>query len=99
MTSTTHINIRTASAADARAIYRLAALDSSRSPAIGRSLVAEEDGELVAAIDFGSELAVADPFRRTRETVELLRIRARQVAEPARAGVQLALHGRPAVAQ
>ena len=73
MTAMTDITIRSARDADAGALARLAALDSSRVPA-GEVLVAEISGELVAA---ASEAGViADPFRPTADVVDLLRLRA-----------------------
>jgi len=66
------ITIRSARDADAVALYRLAALDSSSVPS-GDLLVAEVGGELVAAAsDHG---VIADPFRPTADVVDLLRLR------------------------
>ena len=77
----TDIIIRRASATDARALRRLAALDNAPAPAAGPDvLIAEIDGEPVAAVT--GDRAIADPFRRTAELVELLRLRARQVDGP-----------------
>ena len=66
--------IRAARGSDGAALHRLAALDSARVPA-GELLVAETDGALVAAYAPGSGAAIADPFRRTAEVVELLALR------------------------
>jgi hypothetical protein len=57
---------------------RLAALDSSLPPR-GELLGASVGGKLVAVLGVGSGQLVADPFRRTAELVELLRLRAAQL--------------------
>jgi hypothetical protein len=72
------MTIRYASDGDARALARLAALDSSKVPA-DALLVAEVDGELWAAVAIGRGAAIADPFRPSGPVVELLRARARQL--------------------
>jgi hypothetical protein len=86
MTDTT-FTIRRASADDATAVARLAALDSA-SPPTGELLLAEVDGELWAAVEVDSGAAIADPFRPSGDLVELLHFRAtrmrRELAEPAR---------------
>jgi hypothetical protein len=66
------LTIRPAHDADAAALVRLAALDSS-SPPTGAALVAEVGGELWAAIDVASGSTIADPFRPSGDLVELLR--------------------------
>ena len=70
------IVIRGASAADDRALLRLAGRDSAR-PLAGPAMVAEVDGKLLAAISIGTGAVIADPFRPTAELVDLLRVRAR----------------------
>lgn len=60
---------------DESTLRRLAALDSAR-PITGRALVAEVDGRAVAAIGLTDGRVVADPFVKTSEVVELLRVRA-----------------------
>jgi predicted ATP-grasp superfamily ATP-dependent carboligase len=73
------IVIRNAGADDRAALARLADLADRRLPS-GRLLVAEADGELVAAIDAtGAGEVVSDPFRVTLDVVELLRLRSRQL--------------------
>ena len=67
--------IRSARDSDARALARLAALDSSELPT-GDLLVAEADGELVAALSLDTGERIADPFRPTADVVALLRLRA-----------------------
>src|SRR5262245_12039809 len=70
--------IRAAVPDDAEALRRLAELDSAR-PLTDRVLVAERDGEPVAAISLGAGSVVADPFRRTSDAVRLLKVRRHQL--------------------
>jgi hypothetical protein len=70
--------IRTATAADAADLQRLAALDSRRLAA-GPHLLAEVDGRAVAALALAGDAVVADPFAYTATVVELLRRRAGQL--------------------
>ncbi len=86
MHATQSISIRRATAADAGAVRRLAALDSAPTPG-GELLIAEVQGEPHAALEISSGVAIADPFRPTAELVELLRLRAmalRAAVEPVR---------------
>lgn len=86
--------IRDARGIDGPALARIAALDSRTVPG-GDVLVAEADGEVVAALAIATGEYVADPFRRTADAVALLRLRAERMREtPRRARVRLAL--RPA---
>jgi len=71
--------VRAARKADERAVWRLAALDSSAAPT-GPTLVAESGGSLLAALSLKTGRAVADPFRRTAEMVEMLKLRATSLA-------------------
>jgi hypothetical protein len=71
-TSSSSIVLRRAVSSDAAALDRLAQLDSKRLPD-GPHLVAERDGELVAAVAVPSGVVVADPFMPTADAVELLR--------------------------
>ena len=71
--------IRTATASDAEALQRLAALDS-RSLVAGPHLLAELDGQAVAALSRADGSVVADPFSRTDSVVVMLRRRAEQLA-------------------
>jgi hypothetical protein len=64
--------IRFAEERDEPAVARLAALDSARVPS-GLLLLAEEHGELRAALSLSDGRAVADPFLRTAHLVETLR--------------------------
>ena len=83
--SRTDIVIRRAVASDARALWRLAALDSAPAPLAGPGvLVAEVNGRIVAAFDHARDRVVADPFRPTAGFVDLLRLRAGQHAADAR---------------
>ena len=71
------ITIREAVPADADAVERLAIFAGAHTP-VGRVLVAEADGELVAAVGEDGRV-IADPFRVTVDVVELLRLRASQL--------------------
>jgi|SRR3954454_3000537 hypothetical protein len=73
-----NLTIRSATAADSPALARLAALDSSQIP-VGPVFVAEQDDLLIAAVSAHDGAAIADPFTRSADAVELLRRRARQV--------------------
>ena len=72
------IVIRRAGAADIRVLARLAALDSAATPAAD-SLIAELDGVAVAALDLADGQIITDPFARSVDLVELLRLRAARV--------------------
>src|SRR3954451_16719660 len=74
--------IRRAAPADDTALRRLAVLDSQPRPR-GDMLVAEVDGQIHAAVSLADGRAVADPFRPTAAYVELLQVRAAQLAEQA----------------
>jgi hypothetical protein len=65
------IVIRAARGSDGAALERLARLDSQR-PLDGAALLAERDGEIVAAI--AGVRVIADPFRPTEDLVALLRL-------------------------
>ena len=82
------ITIRAAGVDDAAALRRLAALDSA--PALrGEALLAEVDGQPLAALGLASGRVVADPFRLTAELGDLLRLRAAQLGpddEPTQRG-------------
>ena len=67
------IRIRQATPSDAFALRRLAALDDA--PALrGDVLLAEEAGELRAAISLANGRVVANPFARTAGLVDMLRM-------------------------
>jgi hypothetical protein len=78
-TPVTRVTLRYASAADADALRRLADLDSSLAPE-GPALVAEVDGRLRAALPLDGRDPIADPFHQGVELIELLRVRAAQLA-------------------
>lgn len=74
----TEITIRAAHADDSRSIARIAGRDSRRVPQ-GRLLVAVVGADIRAAISLDDGATVADPFHRTAELVEMLRLRSRAV--------------------
>jgi hypothetical protein len=76
------LTIRMVVPADAAALGRLAQLDSTRTPRAEHMLVAEVGGEMRAALPLDGGPAIADPFHRTAELVEMLDKRARQLAPP-----------------
>jgi hypothetical protein len=74
----TAITLRQLDERDEPALKGLAELDSSPlppAPVIG----AEIDGSLIAAVSLHDGSAVADPFKRSVESLDLLRARARQL--------------------
>ena len=81
MTSTASLTIRHATASDEADLNRLAALDSSRLPS-GELIVAELDGNLVAALSMDTGAAIADPFEHTAAIVDSLRAQARASRAP-----------------
>jgi hypothetical protein len=82
MSPSTSLTIRHANGADATALARLAALDSSRVPN-GELLIAELDGRLVAALSIDTGASIADPFEHTATIVDSLRARSQRRARPA----------------
>jgi hypothetical protein len=78
------VTIRMATAADARALHRLAASDST-SFGGGPALVAQIGDELWAAVALDDGATMADPFRPSGEVLLLLVERARQTHAPVRA--------------
>src|SRR5204863_4855928 len=80
------LTIRRAGPADSPALVRLAQLDAAPSPS-GSWLIAVVGDELQAAIALETGRVMADPFRPTRQLLELLRVRAGQLTVE---------HGRPA---
>jgi hypothetical protein len=65
---------------DEYAIHRVASLDGTKAPA-GQVLVAEADGEIIAALSATDGSQAADPFRWTSEAMALLEMRAAQLAD------------------
>ena len=94
LTTAPSVLIRAARGSDGPALAELAALDSTAVLA-GTVLVAEADGELVAALERETGAAIADPFRRTDDIVELLKLRAARSGR-ARRGLAERLGLRPA---
>jgi hypothetical protein len=92
-----NLTIRRATAADASAVHRLAALDSAFPPT-GELLLAEMGDELWAALSVDTGAAVADPFRPSRDLVELLRFRAERLNGDERPGRGLRAHLLPRAA-
>ena len=88
-TASDAVVLRRAQESDTRALRRLADLDDT-SPLAGDALVAEQDGQLRAAISLHSGRSIADPFHLTTDLVTLLRARAdlldreRHAAQPDR---------------
>ena len=76
--SDSDVTLRLASPLDEGSLARLAALDSSRTPA-QPVLLALVGGELLVALSLTDGTHVADPFHRTAELVELLHAQARQL--------------------
>src|SRR4051794_40945459 len=76
--------VRRSTQADGLEIGVLARLDDRRVPA-GPFLVAELAGDVVAAFSLPTGIVIADPFRRTADAADLLRLRAAQLAERERA--------------
>src|SRR5215208_674204 len=83
LTTSPSVLIRAARGSDGPALEALAALDSANVPA-GALLVAEADGELVAALSASTGARIADPFRPTRDVVSLLELRASRSAHEGR---------------
>jgi hypothetical protein len=69
------VTIRLAAAADIAALEQLAQLDTRALPP-GPHLLAERDSHVEAAISLSTGELVADPFRRTVELCDLLRVHA-----------------------
>jgi hypothetical protein len=72
------IVIRLATTADSSTVRNLADLDS-REPLAGPAMLAEIDGRVRAALDLSDGSVAADPFVRTAEVIEMLRLRARRL--------------------
>ncbi len=72
------VTLRFGVPADENRLARLAALDSSKPPA-EPILIAEVEGQLLAALALSDGSVVADPFRPTADVIDLLRARAHQL--------------------
>lgn len=73
------VTVRWAEPRDMAAIRRVAERDSRETPS-GRLLVAEVGGTIEAAMPMDGSETVADPFRPTQDLVDLLELRAAQIA-------------------
>jgi hypothetical protein len=65
------ITLRLATPQDAFQLEGLATLDGA-SPPHGRTIIAESDGAIVAAMSIPTGAVIADPFRPTADAVDLL---------------------------
>jgi hypothetical protein len=74
----TRVTIRLALTCDEESLARLAALDSAEPPQ-RPVLIAEVDGQLLAALSLSNAAAIANPFHPTADLVDLLRARAQQL--------------------
>jgi hypothetical protein len=74
------VTLRLASPEDGAALGRLVQLDSAASPT-GPMLVAEAQGELVAAVPLNGGRVIANPFRPTAEVIRVLELRAAQLSD------------------
>jgi hypothetical protein len=72
------VTLRFGVPADDNRLARLAAVDSSNPPA-QPILLAEVDGQLLAALALSDGAIVADPFHPTADLIDLLRARAHQL--------------------
>jgi hypothetical protein len=77
------VALRLCSVHDDDALERLAVLEGQPSPR-GRFVLAEVDGEVVAALPLRGGRPLSDPFRATAHLVPLLRLRAAQLADQPR---------------
>ena len=68
------MTIRIATPNDEVELRRLAQLDSAR-PLTGRVLLAERDGEPLAAVSLETGRPIADPFRPSADALRELRLR------------------------
>jgi hypothetical protein len=78
-TGSPQISIRLATEADNSHLIQLAALDSAAAPR-GPVLVADLDGDIIAAHSLNRSRSIADPFRPTADVRALLELRAHQAA-------------------
>jgi len=77
MTSPASLSLRTATSADAGAVAYLTELDEAER-LTGSVLVAFDGDRPVAAMSLDDGRTVADPFTRTANVVDLMRVHARQ---------------------
>lgn len=87
-TSPETVTVRPGTDEDAAQLERLGALEG-RDAGSAPHLVADEDGEVVAALSLRDGTVVSDPFRLTRHAVDQLRARAPELsARPGRLGTR-----------
>ena len=72
------VSLRLSRGSDDPSLERLAALEGRTVPR-GRHLLAETDGEVVAALPLAGGQLLADPFRPTAHLLPLMRRRAAQL--------------------
>jgi hypothetical protein len=85
-----HIVLRAVTDMDLPQVRRLAELEGVPAPAGMQMLGADAGDGLLAVIDLADGTVVADPFRHSGGAVELLRLRAAQLAgHPAQSGGRL----------
>jgi hypothetical protein len=72
------VTLRFGTAGDEKSLARLAALDSAQPPE-QPALLAEVDGQLLAALALSDGTVVADPVHPTVDLIDFLRARARQL--------------------
>ena len=77
------LSLRLCRVSDDPILERLAALEGRRPPQ-GPHLLAEVDGEAVAALSLADGEFLADPFRPTAHLLPLMRARAAQLGAPLR---------------
>jgi hypothetical protein len=87
-----NLTIRSATAADTAALAHQAALDSATIPA-EPVFVAELGDRLIAAVSARDGAAIADPFTRSADAVEIARRRAQQLAGTPKPRRRLTLSG------
>ena len=76
----TTTTLRLAGNHDRKALERLADLDQRDDVGESPHVVAEEDGEIVAALSLSDGTALCHPFRATAHAIALLRLRVAQLA-------------------
>jgi len=86
------VTLRLARPHDAAALLRLTQLEQRPEPR-GSYVVAEIDGEVVAALPLPNGRPLGDPFRPTAHLVPLLELRARQLERPRSRRLPVALWG------
>jgi hypothetical protein len=74
------VTVRIATGHDHRALRRLEEIDGRRLPS-EPTLVAEVEGRIMAARTLDTRVAVADPFRPTKQLAEMLDLRSLQLRQ------------------